>query len=237
MAFVYDAAGRPVQRRLLASGAVTHTDVVTHDASGRIASITSADGVVAIYSYDGRLVTGEAITGPVPGTIAQTFDAFMRVTSRAVNGSSIAFAYDADGRMSAAGALSIARSTQHGLATSATLGGVTTTFGYNAIGESTQVASSFNAAPLFGQTFTRDALGRITQKVETIGGVVDTYVYSYDSAGRLDGVTRNGAAVESYQYDGNGNRIAATVGGVAATAGRAARARAPPGRGRARSRR
>src|SRR6185503_19339580 len=66
--------------------------------------------------------------------------------------------------------------------------------------------------------YTRDKLGRITQKTETVGGVADTYSYSYDLAGRLTGVDKNGASVESYGYDDNGNRTSATVNGLTSNA-------------------
>lgn len=65
---------------------------------------------------------------------------------------------------------------------------------------------------------TRDALGRLTQKTETIGGVTDVYNYAYDTAGQLTDVTKNSNSVESYGYDDNGNRISATVGGGSVTA-------------------
>lgn len=53
-------------------------------------------------------------------------------------------------------------------------------------------------------------LGRITQKVETVLGVTDTYDYVYDSADRLARVDRNGVTVESYAYGQNGNRLGGT---------------------------
>jgi len=163
-------------------------------------------------------VIGETVSGPVPGTIAQTFDSFMRVATRAVNGSSVAFGYDADGLMTTSGAMTLVRSPQHGLVTSAVIGTVTTTFAYDGFGAVTQTATTHNASPLFALSFVRDALGRVTQKSETIGGVTVTYVYAYDATGRLTGVTRNGAAVESYEYDSNSNRVAATVAGSTVTA-------------------
>ena len=55
-------------------------------------------------------------------------------------------------------------------------------------------------------TYTRDGLGRITEKTETIQGVTDTYAYNYDVAGRLMDVYRNGVLSSHYGYDDNGNR-------------------------------
>jgi YD repeat-containing protein len=62
--------------------------------------------------------------------------------------------------------------------------------------------------PAFTADYTRDLLGRITRKVETIEGVTDTWDYAYDPAGRLQEVYRNGGRLSRYEYDANGNRIA-----------------------------
>lgn len=59
---------------------------------------------------------------------------------------------------------------------------------------------------LYAVNYTRDALGRITGKVETIEGATTTYDYAYDPAGRLSEVKTNGASTGSYSYDTNGNR-------------------------------
>ncbi|TLY22777.1 MAG: RHS repeat protein, partial [Nitrospirae bacterium] len=67
-----------------------------------------------------------------------------------------------------------------------------------------------NSATVFDVSYTRDKLGRVTQKVETIGGVTDTFVYTYDTAGRLTDVTKNSALLSHYSYDSNGNRLSAT---------------------------
>jgi len=55
--------------------------------------------------------------------------------------------------------------------------------------------------------YARDKLGRISQKTEAINGVITTYDYRYDIAGRLDQVTTNGVVSASYGYDTNGNRL------------------------------
>ncbi|MBI3302464.1 MAG: RHS repeat-associated core domain-containing protein, partial [Deltaproteobacteria bacterium] len=65
--------------------------------------------------------------------------------------------------------------------------------------------------------FTRDLLGRITTKTETISGVTDTYTYHYDQAGRLDEVQKNGTVIASYAYDTNGNRLSVTWPGGTVT--------------------
>src|SRR4029079_16149468 len=66
--------------------------------------------------------------------------------------------------------------------------------------------AKFGATDVYRTQFTRDGHGRITQKVETIQGVTDTYVYSYAVIGRLTGVVKNGTTVIAYTYDANSNR-------------------------------
>jgi RHS repeat-associated protein len=54
--------------------------------------------------------------------------------------------------------------------------------------------------------FGRDTLGRIISKMETWRGVMTLNEYSYDLAGRLESVKKNGATTATYGYDSNGNR-------------------------------
>lgn len=74
-----------------------------------------------------------------------------------------------------------------------------------------------SSTAVLGITYTRDAVGRITQKVETIQGAITTYDYGYDAAGRLTTVVKTpqgGASLTStYSYDSNGNRLAKTDNG------------------------
>ncbi|HMV50386.1 MAG TPA: RHS repeat-associated core domain-containing protein, partial [Blastocatellia bacterium] len=128
------------------------------------------------------------------------------------------FTYDNDNLLTGAGALAITRQAQNGLVTGTTLGSVADTRGYNGFGEPVSYTASFNAAPLLAITYTRDKLGRITQKVESVlGGTASTYDYSYDAAGRLTQVKLNAATIATYVYDSNNNRISLTTPGGTVT--------------------
>lgn len=64
----------------------------------------------------------------------------------------------------------------------------------------------------------RPRVSRITGKSETILGQTAVFTYSYDVAGRLTQVSRNGQVASTYTYDGNGNRVSGQVWGQAFTA-------------------
>ena len=85
------------------------------------------------------------------------------------------------------------------------------TRGYNTFGELSSYAANVSGSPVLTSTYTRDKLGRITQKVETIQAVTDTYDYLYDQAGRLKEVKKNGTVTATYNYDTNGNRLSLTT--------------------------
>jgi RHS repeat-associated protein len=209
----YDSAGRIVTRSLAAGGVTVGTDTFGYDATGHLSAMAAANGVTLGYSYDGALMTGRTWSGPVAGSVTRSYDNSFRVAAESVNGgATIAYSYDADDLLIGAGALTIARDAQSGFPTSTSLGITTTAFGYNGFGEQTSYTAAAGGSQLFAQTFTRDALGRVASKSETVGGLTDTYAYSYDLAGQLTTVAKNGVTSESYVYDGNGDRISASVG-------------------------
>ena len=59
---------------------------------------------------------------------------------------------------------------------------------------------------MYAAAYTRDKLGRISQRAETIGGVTRVIDYSYNIAGRLSEVRHDGVVVAGYTYDPNGSR-------------------------------
>ncbi len=210
--FAYDAAGRPMSRTI-AAGATTFAYSATN---GFLTTITSPDGATVAFTYDGSIPLGTTWTGTVAGSLSRTIDNDLRTATLSVNGTNaISFTYDNDSLVTGAGALTLSRSATTGLVTGTTLDTIGEAVSYNEFAEPTSVAVTANASALFSQQFTYDKIGRITQKIEAIGGTTRTFDYSYDSAERLSEVKQDNVTTESYGYDANGNRTTAI--GVAAT--------------------
>jgi len=212
----YDAGGRVASRSFANGGVTTGADILAYDSAGRLASIVAASGESTSYGYDGSVLASKSWSGPINGSVSRTFDTGFRIASESVDAvNTIAFAYDSDGLLIGAGDLTLTRDPQTGLVTGSRVGNVTTSITYDAFGDATGYSASNAATPIFAESLTRDALGRITQKIESVGGASDTYAYSYDRAGQLLAVTRNAVAAESYVYDANGNRTGGSLAGSA----------------------
>jgi RHS repeat-associated protein len=199
------------------------TDYVDHtyDAeTGQLIALSDADTTLTV-TYDGMLPTTTTIAGPLSGAsvaVTTARDADFRVISEQVGSSAaIAYAYDNDNLMTAAGDLIRTPSTTNGLLeqTVLTAGSftVTETLERNVYGEvhaSTYSWGAFAAA----FDYSRDAIGRIAQIDES--GLIGTRsrVFGYDPAGRLETVDVDGVRDVSYTYDDNGNRLSETRGAV-----------------------
>jgi RHS repeat-associated protein len=207
--FGYDAGGRLATISFPApwtagQGAISYS---YHPTTGRLSGMGAPGGVGLGYSHDGFLLTGESTTGPVAGTVSWSYNNDFRVIGQGLNGSNLAFAYDNDGLLITAGALSLGRSAQNGLVTGSTLGNVSTSLSYNSFGELNGQTAQYQGNTLYQETITeRDKLGRIREKQESFGGAISTYRYGYDGAGRLLTVSVNGVNRAIYTYDANGNR-------------------------------
>jgi YD repeat-containing protein len=180
--------------------------------AGLVETITAPDGGTLTYSYLGELLFQESWDGAVDGSVERVYDNHQRVAAQSVNSaSSVTFGYDADGFMTAAGALTMSRHPQHGLLTGTTLGDVTDSYGRNDFGEVTQYVANYDGTPVLEIEYERDQVGRIVKKTESVegGSPVETH-YQYDMAGRLYRVCDDAACNEvrsEYQYDLNSNRI------------------------------
>ncbi|HYO56161.1 kelch repeat-containing protein [Archangium sp.] len=186
--------------------------------SGYLQGLTDSQGPSLSYSYDGPLVTHATWSGGVSGSVSYGYDTFFQVASVSVNGvNAITYAYDHDGLLQRAGSLELARDRSNGLLTGTSLGQVSTALGYNAYGEVETSSAFVGATPLYTMQLVRDDLGRISQKTETLHGTTHTYVYTYDTAGRVASVWEDGTLVAHATYDngnpGNGNRTSLTQAG------------------------
>lgn len=215
----YDVAGRIATRGFLSNGLPTGTDTLSYDSAGRISSVTAASGVTTAFDYAGSLLTGRQWSGPTTGSVTQDYDTSFRLSSESVNGANtIGFSYDNDDLLIAAGELTIAHQAQSTLPSGSSLGVVTTSVGFDSFGELASYSAKVSGNTVFNNAFTRDQLGRVTQKSETVDGITDAYSYTYDVASRLTVVSKNGIAIENYGYDDNSNRTSATVAGSSVTA-------------------
>jgi RHS repeat-associated protein len=205
----YDA-----NRRL--SSLATPTGVTTyayHPASGNLTQIT-APGVTLGYAYDGALPLTESWSGAVTGAVTRIYNNDFNLTGLSVNGAGVPYAYDLDSLLIQAGDLAITRSAANGFLTGTTLGATATSQSYNGFGELSQLGATQAGAALLDIQYTRDNAGRVTQHTETVAGQASTSAYSYDTAGRLTSVVKDGVSTTS-TYDLNGNRL--SHNGAAAT--------------------
>jgi RHS repeat-associated protein len=141
------------------------------------------------------------------GFLLQLFDRGAAGHEKGVESLFLLPGYDSDGLLIQAGGLSLSRNPQNGLITGTTLANLTTTQTYNTFGELASSEASFLGGQFFSISYTRDGLGRSTQKTETIDRDTNIFEYAYDLAGRLTDVSRNGTPIAHYEYDSNGNRL------------------------------
>jgi RHS repeat-associated protein len=170
-------------------------------------AVTSSAGDAIQYAYTGPILTGVTWSGSVNGQIGFQLNANLVPASESVDGTNVAYSYDADGLMTQAGSLGITRDPASGMITGTSLGVVTDQRMYNDAGLLTNYVASASGVPIWSVSMSYDLIGRLTNKAETIGGITQTNGYVYDAAYRLSQVWLNGALETTYTYDTNGNRL------------------------------
>lgn len=210
----YDLTGRLITQTIARGSIHYGYDAAT----GNLSTISAPDDIVLSYTYDGQLLTGETMSGPIAGHIGYTFDNDFRVKAITVNNEpGTDYLFDKDSLLIRAGIMNLSRNAQNGLLTGTTLDLVKDKWTYNGFAEPVDYQATFNDNISYKVHYARDRIGRIKMLVETIGGKKTTYAYSYDKAGRLFKVTRNGVLSAQYAYDSNGNRLTVTRGGKSVT--------------------
>jgi RHS repeat-associated protein len=205
--FEYDGAGRlaavTLPRGRLGFG--------YHPTTGKLITTTAPDGGTLVDSYDGMLRTGTTWSGAVTGAVAAIHDADFLVASRSVDGAhTVTLQHDRDGELVRAGGLTITRDPLNGLVTGTTLSAMTDSRGYNEFGELISYRATAGGPPIYAVDYTRDGVGRIVVRTETLDGVTTSVGFVYDQEGRLQEVRQGGATVRAYAYDSNDNRQSVT---------------------------
>ena len=176
--YSYDFAGRtasvvdPSGRIDYTYGTSGCTSCGGTDLPQTVTRTDSATGATENMSlaYDGSMTTGVTFTGAVNGSVNWTFDNNFWITSESVNGDVVNFTYDNDGRTKSVGAMTITRNNQTGFLTGTTLGSITDSYAYSTFGETSSYNATVSGASVFDVQYTRDDLGRIVTKTETVGG-------------------------------------------------------------------
>jgi RHS repeat-associated protein len=230
--YLYDRDRRLTQVVLPSGKSITNTysggsvrftttpeGVITYDylCASRLRS-ASSNGETVAYGYDGPLVTTDAREGTLSQSVRYTYNADLARASMSYAGTTVSYGYDNDGLLSSVGGYTISRDPQNGLPLSVSGNGMEQARSFSGHGELDGQAWTVGARTPYQWSVLRDPAGRVSHRVETIAGVRVAWDYSYDALGRLTEVVKNGAVVEHYTYDSNGNRLSEdnSLRGVAA---------------------
>jgi RHS repeat-associated protein len=208
--FGYDAAGR-----LDAAAADGGDRAFAYWATGQPRSFSEESGGTTEFSWDGPLLLGVERSGTFVGEVTWAYGEDFSLTSETVVGAStIAYAYDDDDLLTSAGGETITRHAVTGAVAGTALADVTSVVTYSTFGELATLGYAYDGTNVYAASYvSRDPLGRITEKSETIGGVTSVLEYEYDAGGRLHRVLRNSVEIAEALYDGNGNRVSLETSG------------------------
>lgn len=214
----YDAIGR-LHTLTLPTGTITNTYDPT---TGKLSNVAGPGTESFSLGYEGPLAASTTWSGPVTGTVSHGYDNNLRISSETVNTNTAnIIAYDNDDLITGVGPLSVTRAPKTGLISTMSLGTLNESLTPDSFGalQNYTVTSTVGTTTttLYTLNITPDALGRISHKDETIGGVTTGYDYTYDTRGRLTDVKKGGTLVSHYDYDPNGNRLAGPTSGAIGT--------------------
>ncbi|MFO0666030.1 MAG: RHS repeat-associated core domain-containing protein [Polyangiaceae bacterium] len=196
---------------LLSSVVGDYTRTITRNAANQVTGISSTDGNLS-YEYDGALLKETKWTvGASNWAVTHAFNNHFARSSTTIAGAVETWSYDNDGLLTGATgigtAISLGRDASNGRITGTTVGNIAETRSYDpTYGELSSLAYTTNGSPLYSVTYSRDAIGRVTDKVEVASGVTTSTHYEYTAAGQLASEAVNGGPATIYSYDLNGNR-------------------------------
>ena len=196
------------------------TNISYSETTGLVERVSAPGNFGIDFTYDGsgRLINSNW-NGAVNGSVTRSYNPLGLLASVAVNDSpAITVGYDADNLITRSGSMDLTRDADTGSPIAATLGRCSDSWSYNTSGQLIGYTASFDDAPVYSLSLTRDQLGRVLTKDETIQGVNTQIQFGYTPAGRLATETRNGVTT-TYTYDANGNRLTRSTAGGATESG------------------
>lgn len=171
---------------------------IENDPAGRPVRIQDPAGRETVYQR-GVLGEREMLLYPGGKRITYGYDELRRLVSMESDEGQYGFAYDENGRLSR-------KSLPNGLVTE---------YAYGPSGRLQVMESRDGKGILDRFTYAYDPEGNTTgigRERRNLPGESGQYRYTYDACGRLTGVSRNGEVLETYGYDGFGNRSFAVNG-------------------------
>ncbi len=226
--YVYGSTSGLLEEVQLARG----TDYYSYKPwSEQVSQIDSADGIRSKYTYFGKQLKSEeqrlASTDALLAKIEYLFDDEHRNVGRVLYGngstSTISISYNGASVPTQIGDLELTYDNPSGRLATTTIDKISDARTYDSLGNLESYTATYNPTSgspvqLYSYTLSRDVMSRIVGKTETIGGVTSTYVYNYDTAGRLTSVDKNSVTTSSYTYDNNGNKTSGSIGGTSFSA-------------------
>jgi RHS repeat-associated protein len=165
------------------------------------AQAVSKTGEQIAYSYDGSLLTAQALSGTLNQTLSYTYNNNFNLTGFTYAGATAAYTYDDDGLLTQASGYTITNNAANGLPEGVYDAVMGLNRSFNGYGEVNSQSVTVNGAPAVSWSVTHNNNGQIITKTETVAGVTANYAYSYDEVGRLTRVEKDGVLVEEYQYN------------------------------------
>ncbi len=185
-----------------------------------VKSVNSPDGTVVSYEYLWMLPTLISTTGEIKSFTEFSYDKMGRISSIGSKGADSRgvankIEYDLDGLIVGVGDLKMTRN-DVGAVSATSLGIVSEGIGFNSYGEPISSGFMIDKKPIFGMSYNRDKIGRITSSQDVTATTKVVSTYEYDAQGRLTKSTK-GADTRIYSYDANGNRVGFKSGAKAFT--------------------
>ena len=211
-----DANGRVItdaytnRNQLYTVAETAGTTTYAYDAAGEQTGLTNANGTTAASVYDnaGRLssVTNASSSGTTLSSFSYAYNSDNKRTScTEANGDVVSYGYDgllhlsSESRTGASAYTSTYTVDGAGNRTTSTVGGVTTSYAYNADDELTATSGGFVNS--YGYNANGD------QTTRTLSGTAYTLTYDFD-----DQLVSTGGS--SFAYDAGGRRTSRTAGGT-----------------------